>query len=510
MSEKKDPNDPSNTSGAYDAMAPVWNKIQTVLNGTEAMRAAAETYLPMHDNEAQDSYDERLVGNVLRNIASQTLESWVGRPFGNDITINEDVPDVMIPHLSNIDRCGDDVHVYARGWLREGLAKGAVGTFVDYPRTSRPADAPPRTQEDDIREGVRPYWVRLTPENVLAAYSEIRNGVEVLTHVRIREDYTVRVGFVETMQRQIRVLDLIDIFERPDDVDSPLVPRMRVQVWQEKIVGKGRKPKWVVDSEWITGIDEIPVAIFYAGERCAPMIGKPPIEDLVDLNIRYWQSNSDQISILTVTRFPILALSGGAPEDDDLVIGPRNWLYCSDARGRFYYVEHGGAAISAGKDDLADLIEQMADYGAEFLKRRPTNTPATSRILDSDESMSQLQDAVIRFSAALNRAMALHAKWMRLAEGGTITVETDFGPNSEESNIISAVQAMRKERDLSRENYLKRMKELGVLPDSFDLEENEAQLADERQEMATPSMPIDENAPPDNAPPQDNSGNQGA
>jgi hypothetical protein len=44
--------------------------------------------------------------------------------------------------------------------------------------------------------------------------------------------------------------------------------------------------------------------------RCAFGDGEPPLLDLAYLNVKHWQSQSDQDNILHIARVPILALIG--------------------------------------------------------------------------------------------------------------------------------------------------------------------------------------------------------
>src|SRR5690606_28345549 len=137
---------------------------------------------------------------------------------------------------------------------------------------------------------------------------------------------------------------------------------------------------------------------------------------LAYLNICHWQSSSDQRNVLTVTRFPMLAISGALKENPDgsapINVGPHSYLQMDDPQGKFYFVEHTGAAMSAGRQDLEDLKEEMASYGAEFMKKRPANEGVVARALDSAESLSALQVWVIDFRDALERLLRLTAKWL--------------------------------------------------------------------------------------------------
>lgn len=460
--QNKDPKSPATTSAAYDAMAPRWHLMEALLGGTETMRAAGETYLPRHSEETDKGYEERLNSAVLLNMVSQTLDTLSGKPFSEDMK-TEDVPEIMEDSvLDDVDLQGNNLAVFCRRWFREGMAKAFAHVLIDFPRPAPREDGQPRTLADDRAEGLRPYWVMIKPECVLFARSDIINGVEVLQHVRVMETYTEQDGFAEVEKQRIRVME-------PG----------RVQLW-ELVKAKGGKEDWAVVDEWQTGLTYIPLVTFYA-QRDGFLYGKPPLMDLAHLNVAHWQSTSDQRHILTVTRFPLLACSGASGEDGDpVVIGPNKVLYNPDPAGRFYYVEHGGQAIKAGRDDLHDLETQMAGYGAEFLKKRPGGTTATARALDSAEASSDLAAMVGVFEDAVAQALDITAEWMRLgSEGGSIELVKSFQVEEKDQVGLQALQAARDKRDISRKSYLEALRMRGILPEDFDEEEDWEELMEE-------------------------------
>jgi hypothetical protein len=436
-------------------MTETWDMIETVLGGTRAMREAAQAYLPQHDEESDTNYGDRLASNVLFNVLEITLENFVGRPFSDPVKLNDDVPAEIRGIAANIDLQGNDITSFCREWFREGLAKGFAHVLVDMPSLSPDAQVN-RTLADDRTDGRRPYWVFIKPENLIAAYSEIVNTSdgprERITHARIRECVVERRGFLEVEVEQIRVLEpgTWAIYRVVDD-------RRRKQVW--RIVDQGE-----------TGIDFVPITTYYASKRKGLMQAKPPFEDLAFLNVRWWQSNADQINVLTVARFPMLAVAGATDASGaTMKIGPRQLLGTKDANGKFYYVEHSGKSINAGRQDLLDIEEQMSNYGSVFLKRRPGNQVATARALDSAEASSPLEDMTVRFINSVNNAMAFTAKWMNIsAGGGTVRITTDWGPEEESKFDLDFLVAMRKARDISREAIIDEAKRRGLLADNFD------------------------------------------
>jgi hypothetical protein len=456
---EKDPNDPSTTSFAWDQMISTWTMVETILGGTEEMRRAGQLYLPQHEEESDVGYRERLNTNVLFNMTELTLEGLVGRPFSDPVRMNDDVPEPILDITANIDLQGNDISTFCREWFKEGVSKAFSHVLVDFPALSE-GEKEGRTLADDRKEGRRPYWQLIKPENLIFASSNVQtvngNPREFLTQVRIKEFDVQTVGFAEVVKERIRVLfpGSFVLFEK-----------------QQK--DKRHKEEWAMIDQGETGLDFIPLVTFYTN-RDGLMMGKSPIEDLAHLNIRWWQSNSDQINVLTVSRFPMLAVAGATDVSGSVLrIGPRQLMGTKDPNGRFYFVEHQGKSISAGRQELLDLEEQMASYGAEFLKSKPGSPTATARALDSAESITPLQDMTVRFIDAVNTALDYTASWFKITgegdtKGGTVSITTDFGPEEIREMDIEFLMNARKVRDISREAFISEAKRRGLISSDYD------------------------------------------
>lgn len=460
----KDPRDPSTTSFEWDGMIDSWARMDTLLGGTPAMRHAGAAYLPQHTEESDTNWNERLGVNILFNAMEITLEHFVGRPFSDPVRLNTDVPESIVEDSKNIDLQGNDMSSFCRQWFREGLAKGYAHVMIDMPAMNEEARVG-RTRADDNADGRRPFWQLIRPENMIFAEAmiivdpvsgELR---EHYTHVRLHEVVIERVGFAQVVKQRIRVLE-------PG----------KFQVFELRKV-KGRKEVWVSIEEGTTGIDFIPIVTYYASRKSF-LLTKPPLEDLGFLNIRHWQSMSDQINILTVVRFPMLAVAGATDQAGTVMkIGPRQLLTTKDANGRFYYVEHTGASIESGWRELEKLEEEMEAYGATFLKKDPGNETATGRALDSAESVTPLQDMTTRFIDSVNNALSIHGFWLReKGGGGTVTITTEFGPEEVTKEDASLLEKLRTGRDISRLAFIKENKRRGVLTDEYDEAEDLKQI----------------------------------
>jgi hypothetical protein len=451
VAKPEDKPDPSTTSAAYNEMIPKWNMLRTLLGGTTAMRLAGRTYLPQHPHESTENYNDRLSTAVLLNMTEITLDSLVGKPFSDPITLNPDVPDTIKEFTTDIDLQGNNLHEFARHWFREGVGMGIAHALIDFPQIA-PVDGRERTLLDDQQEQVRPYWILIKAENVIFMSTVTVRGREVLDHVRIMEIVTDRVGFAEVQKVHIKILE-----------------SGSWAIYEQRKIPRSQKVVWVKINEGTTRLDFIPLVTFYANKDSV-MVAKPPLEDLAYMNVRHWQSNSDQQNILTVARFPMLAVSGAhdTPDKNVMAIGPRQLLATRAENGKYYYVEHSGKAIESGAKDLEKLEQDMAAYGAEFLRKRPGGQTGTARALDSAEATSPLQDMTLRFIDSVNTALDMTAAWIGEKEGGTVLITTDFGPDETSDYDIRGLLEARRNRDLSREGFLNEFKRRGMLAENFE------------------------------------------
>lgn len=454
-------------SPAYQEMEPRWELIDTLLGGTEAMRAAGQKYTPQYPAEETKSYQTRLARSVLLNRTESTLETLAGKPFSQKITLGEDVPTSIAELAENIDRRGSSLHVFCKNWFRDAWRAGFSFVLVDFTAPPVMYDdqgneiTGPRTLADDRRDNLRPFWQHIKPEHVLALYTEIDDqGNEHVSHLRILEITVERRGWEEVVVERVRVLE-------PG----------RWQVWAP-VDPKKQDSDWVLESEGTTSLGFVSLITFFAGVRTGPASCKPPLTDLAWLNVAHWQSSSDQRNVLTVSRFPILAGSGVSGADN-VRIGPNQYLSTEQADGKWYYVEHSGAAIEAGAKDLESLEAQMAEYGAEFLRKKPGGTTATERALDSAEGSSYLEATAQDFKDCVELALQYTAEWLGEAQGGSVTLAEIDPLDSNDATDLDALLKMRANRDISRLTLVNAMKNRKVLPDDFDPEVDQEALDDE-------------------------------
>ncbi len=178
---------------------------------------------------------------------------------------------------------------------------------------------------------------------------------------------------------------------------------------------------------------------------------------------------SDQQTCLDVARFPMLAGSG-VSEDAKIVVGPKKMFLTQEPQGKFYYVEHSGAALASGKTELDDLCEAMSLEGLQLLMPKATGRTATQSSIEFEESTSDLQDMALSMQDALENVLQLMAMWTGKKDGGSVEIRGNFVLPRQDSQEIQALVNMRQLGEISRNTLYVELKRRGVLSEDFDEE----------------------------------------
>jgi hypothetical protein len=220
-------------------------------------------------------------------------------------------------------------------------------------------------------------------------------------------------------------------------------------------------------------INLIPLVAVYT-KRTDFMAGKPPLEDLADLNCLHWQKWSDANQIEHVSSVPILFWSGYNEADGGAVteIGPNKMLKSTSPESRLAFVEHTGAAISSNRESLKDLEDRMAKMALDPMVTRPGNVTATATSVDTAKASCPLQAWAWELQDSLERMLQYMGAWVgkKPEECGGVNVNSDFGLSITDMTLAELTQAYQAGL-LSRQTIWAEMQRRGRLSDDFDPEE---------------------------------------
>ena len=185
---------------AWSRMEPRWRLIEQLALGTLGMQSAGKLYLPQEPKEDDDSYKARLSRSVCPPYFLRLEQMLSGMLTRKPVRL-DNVPDIIQQQLYDVDLSGSDLNVVVQHLARLCIRYGHVGVLVDFPRGDEGDDTP-------VTDFSRPYWVTYTPRDILGWRTDIVNGTQTLTQLRLRERVIVPYKeFGEEQVEQVRVLE---------------------------------------------------------------------------------------------------------------------------------------------------------------------------------------------------------------------------------------------------------------------------------------------------------------
>lgn len=438
-------------SKASEAMLHAAAKGRALMGGTTAMRKAGETYLPKFEAEGKEAYNARLESSWLFNGYRKTSRDMTGRVFDKPVELAEGASQRLIDWCTNVDMQGRDLSTFAREVFEDGLSGCGVSYIM--------ADAPPRegevTKEQARASNLRPYLVHLRVEDVMGWRAETIDNVTTLTQIRIMETISEpdpEDEFDEVEIAQVRVLDLIE-------------GAVYVRLFRESADGA----QWVQYGEaYASQAKEITVIPFYANRK-GFFIGAPLLDDLADVNIAHWQSQSDQRNILHFARVPIL-FGSGRQDDEPLVISAGMAVTAAAPDAKLQWVEHSGQAIGAGRQDLKDLEFQMETHGLQLLVTSGAQS-ATGEVLDAKKETSTLAMTADALKDALEQALIWMAEYGGEDAAVEVNVNKEFGTAMLTAQDVTALLSAVNTGNLSKATFLREMSRRGFIRDDLNPDE---------------------------------------
>ena len=465
------------TSFAYDEMFPRWEKIQTLMEGTEAMRAAGTKYLPPSEREETTAYGNRLKRSFLHPALRDTVRKAVSKPFSKPMTLAsaQELPEILNSVNEDADLAGRSLHEFSRDLMDDMIRNGKTHVLVAYPKN--PARAIDK----------RPYLIHYPAVSIIAWQHEKdeTTGKEVLTHVRMREQSIEEDGvWGEKVVARVRVYNA-PLAPKVAEGERPLPrPKTTVALWEEKEDAVLGKTWFEIVAPAEIDIEGIPLVDIYTN-RTGFLTADPPFSDLASLNIEHWQSSSDQKNILHVARVPILVEEGVDPPDetgDVRVVGVGERMQIPEG-AKVYYAEHSGAAIDAGQRDIEATEERMAAIGHQIFTRRNPRTTATGERIESDKSTSELQEWITSLEEGVFKCLKLVIEWdivngnrdAALPDDLSVQIFSDFAVSAggeDTSFLLNAVNTQR----ITQRTFLNENIRRGILSPHLNIEEEMSEL----------------------------------
>jgi hypothetical protein len=463
-------------SAAHGDMAAKWEKIDALLEGTQAMRDAGEVFLPKMELENQTNYERRLESSFLFAAYADTANKVCAKPFTKPIVVenNDKLHEQLQPIMNDADRAGQDLTQLGKELFWIGYNRGMFHILVDYPQTQA-AEGEVPTKDQEQRSGQRPVLIPLWPDDVFAWQTRKgSNGETILSQVRIYETATEPAGeadpFGEVEVERIRVLTETtwEIFEK-----------------------RGSQKTYTSVGQGLHTLGRVPLITGYF-EQTDFMQADPPMEDLAWLNVEHWQSSSDQRNILKFGRTGVWFCSGWSEEEvQNLALGPSAKAWAADTEADMKVVEHSGKAIQAGADDLKNLEERMQIMGLRPFLQQARNATATSQTINEARGETEIQSWIRAVETSLMQAYQMAAEWVKtdLPEDFNVDIATAFALSLRQVQDAEVLVKARLNKDIDQKTFLVEMKRRRILGEDADVDQIVTATAQEGPPPGTMGAP---------------------
>ena len=457
---------PDLTHPHYASMYPTWELTNDLMGGTRAMRAAGTKWLPKEDKEKDKQYEDRLSRTVLFEAYREAVDTLSGRPYSKPVSIKgkNPLPEPLDQIEGSCDDEGRSLLQFCRHVTKMAIDRGMVHILVDNPQE------PGRNIGEERELGIKPYFVAIDPINLLSwRYERAPNGNKRLTQIRIRETAHSDVGEfdVETTER-VRVI----------------YPGRWVLYEQS---GQ-KKSDWIVVAEGPWSLGTISLVTIYLDKEHGFMTARPPLEGLAWLNLAHYQSFSDHRHNLRFARAGTVTATGLSQEEMDagFVWGVNRVISSTNANATFGILEHSGAAVKVGEDELRHLEEMMQVLGkAPLMIQSWGNATAMAAAIDEGKASCDLQAWIRAIEHGVEQAYRYAAEWRRieLPEDFGVDIWSDFGMVPRSDRDLDKLFEAHEAGVISKRTLGRQIQIRGVLTDDVDIDQEIAARKAEGPEL---------------------------
>lgn len=438
------------TRGEYDQATDWWRRCRDVFAGSDAVKRAGQIYLPalgwkVHEREQR--YAAYLRRALFFNAMARTVGGLLGAIFRKPMA--QQIPSAIEPHLADVTLTAVSLESFAMKACEEVLLVGRYGVLVDM----APATSTDGTGEVTADPSARPFFVPYLAEQIINWRTTVQAGDSVLTLLVLREhcdepDPSNR--FATKKVDRYRVLELVEGV-------------YTVTIWTRSTEGYST-------SQFVPGAPMVPTRrgaplpfipfVIINPTDVDPSISRPPLLDLVDVNLSHYRSSADLEHGLHYVAIPTPWIAG-LKSVDTIELGASTVIRLDDPAAKAGMLEFTGTGLAAIEKRLEEKQKYMAVLGGRLLENAPTTAETASAVLLRHAGDgATLKTIALNLGVGLTEVLRIHSWWFGLDvpdDQIVVTPNTEFFglhlPPDEVRLLLEALQAGK----LSFESWFDRM-----------------------------------------------------
>jgi hypothetical protein len=420
----------------------------------------AKKYLPRHPYETIKQYDIRLQRATYRNHAAPIVQV-----FSSSVTegnIERVLPPQIEELTQDVDRSGSTANQFFNDVITKAAARGVQFVVVDSPQGEAQNLAEAQAQ------GIRPYFVQIEPWHVLdwqfgedgrldwvKLYEYVETGADPFEGHQFQEQY------------RIWYRDRWELWVQEEQSDGQGGTKMVIRQ-----IDEGNNP---------TG--RVPLVPFYF-EKQQPMVGTSALDDVSSLCKRVFMRDSELDKNLFDSAVEIACFFGFEEDEmEEFVRSSSNGARSQSAEARIEYAAPTGRAWEALTRAINEDEERIREIALRMVRPDSKQVEsAESKREDRKQLNSQLERFARNCEAGEEQCWKLAAAWMNVRDAEVdVTYDKDFNETKISDQLMRAFVDIRRNRDLSRETFLRMLHQWGWMPEDFDVDAEIERLESENR-----------------------------
>jgi hypothetical protein len=353
----------------YDKYASKWTRCRDCIEGSDQVKLKRTEYLPKLSGQDTAEYNAYLKRALFVSVSDRTLKGLVGLMTEREPKI--EAPDEMRPYFEDIDHQGTSFAELLRNTVEEVWLTGRFGLLVDFPVEGGRAYTVPYVAENILNWNLNPqtrelemlvlqeekFWPQPNTIHFISRYNEFR----LLRLEPGNKEYSGEVW-------------------RRSTVDTSLGSLNRRSIINPRIRGEA--------------IDFIPFTFITPNGITASLV-KPPMLDIVDVNLSHYRTSADLEHGRHFTALPVPVVTG-CDSDEPLRVGSEKAWVLPPHQAKAYYLEFTGQGLQSLEKALKEKSDQMAIFSTRLMdtSTRGSESPDNVRIRHSSDAANMTRIAI--------------------------------------------------------------------------------------------------------------------
>jgi len=428
----------------YHHLHKMWQKCRDVLLGEDRIKERSQTYLPKLRGQDDNDYAAYLLRGAFYNATFKTSAALSGMAVRKMPRVVDSTPAVNSWLSSSFDEYGHDVWRFTTRLVEEKVNTGRVGVLVDW----KPLGGNGTLADQASKT---PYVTMYKAEQIIN-WHWTENRLDLVILQTIEEEFdSFDYGTEEVEYQLVLSFDENGYYKQDTYRDG---------AFQKTVypLRNGQK------------LREIPFFFLDMDDTA----DKPPLYDIVNLNLRHYRLYADFAHLLHFTSIPTLVITGAQLESgQELAIGSEKAMVFTNPEATATWIKAGSDGAEPIKAELLELENRMAAIGAQILQDRVDRETAQAAQLRNAYNTSFLSLLVQEISTVVTQVIMFGAWWMGkpLPDSFRFELDTDFNtvplPAAELQVLVQAYQA----GTISLETFIYNLERGEYLPPGTDINE---------------------------------------